>query len=189
MRDLARHRYTWRDYLALDSVDMRHEFLDGEILGMAGGSVAHSQLAASVVRELGAQLRGKRCVPHSSDRRIRIAATGMAAYPDVSVICGKPELDPESKTTVLNPTVVVEVLSPSTEAYDRSTKFEHYRQIPSLQEYVLVSYREKLIEVFRRKGSDWTRSEARTRSAAKLPSIRCELSIDAVYEGVELDEG
>lgn len=190
MRALAHHRYTWDEYLALEhDSPIKHEYLDGEIFAMAGGTPEHAQLCVRVTAELSVQLRGKPCVPYSSDLRIRVLATGLTTYPDASVVCGPLEYDPEDrkKQTVTNPIVVVEVLSPSTEEYDRGDKLSNFRQVPSLRHYVLVSYREPLIEVFTRTGGDeWSRVEARTGSSAKLPAIGCTLSIDSIYEGVTL---
>ncbi len=185
MRAVAHHRYTWSDYLEYEDFSSeKHEYLDGEIYAMAGGTPEHALLAGRVVTVLGAQLRRKACKVYTSDLRIRVMATGLTTYPDVSVICGKVEVDPTSKLTAINPTLLVEVLSPSTEDYDRGTKFEHYQQIPSLKEYVLVSQRECLIEVFHRRGARWMRAEARRAAAAQLEAIGCELSVDEVYEGV-----
>lgn len=187
MRDFSHHRYTWAEYLAFErGSNARNEFFNGEIYAMAGGTPEHAKLSARVIRELGNQLRGKGCEPFSSDLRVRVAATGLASYPDVSVICGPTQSDPQDPNTILNPTVLVEVLSSSTEEYDRGAKFEHYRQIPALREYVLVSHRERLIEVFRRGTEEWIRTEARAGAAAALTSIHCELDVDAVYEGIEV---
>ncbi len=186
MRNLARHRYTWGDYLAFEEAGgAKHEYLDGDIFAMAGGTPEHALIAANVAGQLGTQLRGKPCKRYTSDLRVRVAATGLATYPDVSVICGKPHLEPKSTTTVLNPTVLVEVLSPSTEEFDRGEKFDHYRRIPSLKGYVLVAYRERRVEVFRRRGQRWTRTEARSGESVPLEAIRCSLDVDGVYEGVD----
>lgn len=185
------HRYSWHDYvkLAADS-NVKLEFFDGEIFAMAGGTPAHSALAMAVGVQLGGQLEGKACRAFNSDLRIRVPATGLGTYPDVSIVCGKPETDPEDPNSVINPTVLVEVTSASTEAYDRGEKFDNFRRLPSLQEYVLVSHRERCIEVLRRgKGSEWVRTEARTQAIARLESVGCELSVDRVYAGLELQPG
>jgi Uma2 family endonuclease len=181
------HRYTWHEYLVLEhDSPTKHEFFDGEIYAMAGGTPQHALLASQAIGELNRQLKGKPCKTYTSDLRVRVAATGLATYPDVAVICGGIEPDAKDANTAVNPTVLVEVLSPSTEEYDRVQKFENYRQMPSLQEYVLISHREKLIEVFRRRGDEWVRTEARSHASAKLESIGCELAVDDVYDGVEL---
>ncbi len=185
------HQYTWQDYLRLDRDSaIKLEFFRGEIFAMAGGTPAHSALATNVTVALGRQLEGKPCRPYNSDLRVRVPATGLGTYPDVIVVCGQLEVDPEDKNTAINPTVIVEVLSDSTEAYDRTEKFESYRQLASLREYVLVSHRERLIEVFRRGEDDlWSRTEARTQAIARLESVGCELEADRIYAGVELHAG
>ena len=188
MRAPSHHRYTWDVYLALErESSIKHEFLDGEIFAMAGGTPEHAALGAAVLIELGTQLKGKPCRAYSSDLSVRALSTGLATYPDATVVCGELQRDPSAPNVVLNPAVLVEVTSDSTESYDRAEKFEHYRTIPSLAEYVLVSHRERLIEVFRRSPSgDWSRSEARTGSQARVESIGCLLEVDAIYEGVAL---
>ncbi|MGH9323377.1 MAG: Uma2 family endonuclease, partial [Vicinamibacteria bacterium] len=120
----------------------------------------------------------------SSDLRIRVAATGLTTYPDVTVACGPLQRDQESRETVLNPTVLVEVLSDGTERCDRGEKFDHYKRIPSLQEYVLVSQKAALVEVWRRQGDSWLRQEAKAGEKLALQSIHCELDLDELYRGV-----
>ncbi|WP_437667551.1 Uma2 family endonuclease [Sorangium sp. So ce1182] len=160
----------------------KHEFLNGEIFAMAGGTPEHARLCMSVGAELRAQLRGRPCAVYSADLRVRVQATGLSTYPDVSVVCGKLERDLEDKDAALNPSVLVEVLSDSSEAYDRGQKFAHYRHIPSLREYVLVSQHEPRIEVFHRNEDDsWTLREARAGQGAHLEAIGCTLSVDEVY--------
>jgi Uma2 family endonuclease len=185
------HRFTLREYVALERTsNLRHEFFEGEVFALAGGTPEHAALAATVIGELGRQLEGKPCRPYTSDLRIRVPATGLCTYPDLSVVCGKPETDPDDANSVVNPKVLVEVLSDSTEAYDRAEKFDSFRTLPSLEEYVLVSHREALIEVFRRTATGpWSRLEARAHAAAKLASLGCELSVDRVYAGVALHGG
>jgi len=113
---------------------------------------------------------------------VRVLDTGLETYPDATVVCGRPEVDPEDAHVVLNPVVVVEVTGPSTEDYDRGDKLEHYRRIPSLREVVLVSHREPLVEVIRREeDGSWSRHEARRGGAVKLVSLGCELAVDEVY--------
>jgi len=125
------HRYTYADYLALEAAsNVKHEFLAGEIYGMAGGTPEHAALGVAVSSALLAQLRGGPCRVYSSDLRVRVLATGLATYPDVTVVWGEAERDPESPTTIVNPRLVVEVLSDSTTDYDRGEKLQHYRQVP-----------------------------------------------------------
>jgi Uma2 family endonuclease len=176
------HRYTYREYLALErSANVRHEFLDGEIYAMAGGTPTYAAICANLSALIGAQLRGRGCQAYSSDLRVRVLETGLATYPDVTVVCHHAELDPEDRNTITNPTLIVEVLSPSTAAYDRGEKLEHYRKIPSLREVVLVAHDERLLEVWRRGDSHaWSRSEARSGTLA-LTSIECALAVDDVF--------
>lgn len=147
-----RHRYTYAEYLAYEQDSgLKHEYEDGEIYAIAGGSRRHNALASRVSAALEAG-REPGCVAFQSDQKVRVLATGKAAYPDASVVCGPIEGDPADPldATITNPTLLVEVLSPSTEENDRGNKWQHYQQIPSLQEYVLVSQTEPRIERFRR---------------------------------------
>lgn len=177
------HHYSYREYLALEEVsNVKHEFLDGEIYAMTGSSVMHAGLTAVVSGMLLQQLRYGPCRVFSSDLRVRVLATGLATYPDVSIICGEPELDPESKHTITNPRVVVEVSSRSTERYDRGLKLQHYQKIPTLGAVVLVSQPAQRSEVWSR-GPD----DARTNrvsgpgEVADIPAIECTLRVDEVY--------
>lgn len=184
MRGLARlHAYTFAEYLDLeDASNVKHEFLDGEIYGMAGGTPRHAALTLAVGGALLAQLRGGPCRAFSSDLRVRVLATGLATYPDVAVVCGPLEFDPESPATVINPTVIVEVLSESTKEYDRGQKLEHYQQIPSLQAVIYVWQEEPRIEVRHRRRSDpWTSAEWGPGGTALIDPIGCTLSVDDVY--------
>jgi Uma2 family endonuclease len=178
----SHHRFTFDDYLRVeeDSV-IRHEFLDGRIWAMAGGTPAHARICANVIALLNVALSARRCTVFTTDLRIRVRATGLATYPDVSVFCGQLELDPTDpkRHTALNPRLLVEVLSPSTEDYDCGEKLEHYQQIASLEEVLLVHHSERKIVVWRRTESRWTSTE-HTDGAIPL-AIGCELSVSAVY--------
>src|SRR5688572_16708783 len=150
-----RVRYSYADYLAFeDSSNVKHEYLDGQIYGMPGGTPEHAALAATVIGLLFPQLAAGDCRAHSADLRVRILETGLATYPDVSVVCGPRQRDPADANTVTNPTLLVEVLSPTTEEYDRGEKFEHYRRIPSLRQCVLIAHDRREIEVRTRTGDD-----------------------------------
>lgn len=175
--------YTFAEYLAMEAASAtKHEYLDGEIYDMAGGTPDHSGLAVNVTTELSIALRGRPCRVFNSDLRIRVLATGLGTHPDASVICGAFEADPEDANTAINPVVLVEVLSDSTEAYERGEKFAHYRRIPSLRDYVIVSQHEPLIEHYTRNDDGtWTLHDVRPPASVRL-SIGCELPIDAVYE-------
>lgn len=178
----AERRFTFLEYIELEkSSELHHEFVDGYVYAMSGGSPDHSRLASNVIGLLSAQLAGKPCQAFTSDLRVRVLETGLATHPDVSVFCGNLVRDPEDKNTATNPVVIVEVLSPSTERYDRDEKFSHYRRIPSLVSYVLISQEEQRLEVFTRNADgSWTLRETR-QGAARLDEIGCTLSVEAVY--------
>jgi Uma2 family endonuclease len=163
---------------------VKHEYLDGEIYAMAGGSPEHALLSVAIASSLRAQLEGKPCRVFSSDLRVRVVATGLATYPDVTVICGPLSRDEASRETILNPILVVEVLSGGTERYDRGEKFEHYKRIPTLQEYVLVSQKEPVLESWHLVQDTWSRSEARAGGRLALQSVGCELVVDELYRDV-----
>ncbi len=184
------HRYTYADYVALElTSSTKHEFLDGEIYAMAGATEEHSALAAEVLRALGNAIGERPCRAHTSDLRIYVEAVGLATFPDGAVICGPLEQHPPSPTaTALNPRILVEVTSDSSEEYDTSTKLEAYRTIPSLLEYVVVSHRERRITVHGR-GEDgtWTTRVAIAGGAVPVPSLETELRVDAIYRGSRID--
>jgi Uma2 family endonuclease len=184
------HRYTYRDYLALEEAsNVKHEYLDGEIYGMAGGTPTHAALAVAVSSALHQQLRGGPCRVYSSDLRVRALAGGMATYPDVTVVCGELETDPESATTVTNPRLVVEVLSDSTEDYDRGEKLDHYRSIPSMAAVVLVSHRASRIESWQRApDGGWRLEAAGAGETLTLTALDAALEVEEVYRGVPLDD-
>jgi Uma2 family endonuclease len=180
-----RHHYTYAEYLAYErDSGLKHEYDGGEILAMAGGSRRHNALALRVGAALDAG-RSAGCVAFQSDQKIRVLATGRATYPDVSIVCGPIEGDPAdpSGSTITNPTLLVEVLSPSTEQDDRGSKWQHYQMIPSLQEYVLVSQAEARVERFRRLPSGtWEYSEA-TEGSVQL-STGALLDLARLYESL-----
>jgi Uma2 family endonuclease len=180
----ARQVYSFDEYVDLDADSrVKHEFLDGLVWAMAGGSPEHAAVAAAVSAALSAELRGRPCRVFSSDLRVRVRATGLATYPDVTVICGKLELDPSDRRgqTVVNPRVVVEVLSPSTEVYDRGEKLAHYKRVESLEDIVLVAHDRRHIEVWHREGDSWSLELAHDGGIARLTSIDCALAVAEVY--------
>jgi Uma2 family endonuclease len=175
-------RYTYAEYLALEaSSNVKHEFLDGQIYAMAGGTPEHAALAAAVIGLLFPALRAGRCRAYDADLRVR-TPTGLATYPDVTVVCGPRERDGEDAQAVTNPTLIVEVLSRSTEEYDRGDKFEHYKSVRSLEQYVLVSHRDRLVEVWTRERGGWTAAIAREGDIAPLGSIQAQLDVRELYE-------
>lgn len=176
-----RHRYTFADYLELEEMaGVRHEFYRGEIYAMAGGTPEHAALAASITTLIGGQL-GRGCRVYSSDLRVRVLATGLATYPDVTVVCGPSERDPESPSHVTNPKLVVEVLSPSTADYDRGEKLRHYQEIPSLDAVLLVEVAAPGIELWTRTASGWVSRRFGSGETLALDAVECTLAVDDVY--------
>jgi Uma2 family endonuclease len=182
------HRYTYEAYLDYEADSNRkHEFFDGEIYAMAGGSPEHAALAMAVGAALVRGLEGKPCVVYSSDLKVRVEAANLTTYPDVTVICGAAEQDARSRHVVLNPTVLVEVTSPGTEDWDRGEKLEHYKTIPSLREVVVVSHRSRRLELVRREADgSWSRHAAGPGEALTLASVGCALETDRVYRNVDV---
>lgn len=177
------HQYAFADYLAIEEVArVKHEYLDGEIYAIAGGTPEHAALAAAVTTALGEQLRGSPCRVYSSDLRVRVLATGLATYPDVTVISGPTEHDPDSATHVVNPRVVFEVLSDGTEEYDRGEKLEHYKNAPSLMAVVLLSHRERRIDIWSRGAIAWDVTTFGSGQLATIVSLNCRLDVDAIYD-------
>jgi Uma2 family endonuclease len=176
-------RCTFAEYLAFEKAsETKHEFMDGEIFALPASTPEHAALAANVIAGLRPPFRDWPCRVCTSDVRVRVLATGLVAYPDVTVVRGKFERDPEDPDTLVNPIVLVEVLSDSREAYDRGRKFVHYRRIPSLRGYVLVCQKEKRIELYQRDDTgSWTLRDAGLGEIARIMSIGCDLSVDEVY--------
>ncbi len=182
------HRYTAEEYLAIDRAsETKHEFIDGEMLAMSGASLNHGVITGNMVGELRTLLRGKLCRIVPNDLRVHSPATNSYTYPDVVVVCGTPQLTDAKQDTLLNPTLLIEVLSPSTELYDRGVKFNKYQQISTLQEYVLVSQDQPLIEVFtHQKGNLWLYARyAGLEAEVKLSSVNGSLLASEIYMNVE----
>ena len=178
------HRYTYADYVALEaSSPTKHEYYQGEIYAMAGGSEEHSALAAEVLRALGNALGDRPCRTHTSDLRIYVEATGMATFPDGSVVCGKLEQHaPSPRATALNPTVLFEVTSDSSEEYDTTTKLESYLTVPSLRDYLIVSHRERRLTLYSRTSEGgWETRVAIAGGKVTLSSLGAELVVDELY--------
>jgi Uma2 family endonuclease len=175
---------TYEEYRSFErSSPTKHEFVAGELFAMAGGSFDHSTIAVNVVVALHAALRDSPCTTLNSDMRIR-TGDDVGAYPDASVVCGDRRFTDDARDELLNPTVIVEVLSPSTEAYGRGEKFVHYQTIGSLRAYVLVSTAARRVDVFTRQDGDaWLLRSHPGGSFVDLSSIGARLSVDALYEG------
>ena len=181
-------QFTHEEYLELEvQSNFRHEYKQGRVEMMAGGSHNHSLLITKSVRLLDAALDGHDCEVHSEAMLVHIASANISTYPDTMVICGKPNFLDRRKNIVTNPIVIVEVVSPSIEQYDRNEKFWAYQQLPSLKDYVLISQNEPLVAVFARTDSGpWNRTEYRgLETALKLESIAVEIPLSKLYEKVD----
>jgi Uma2 family endonuclease len=178
-----RHRYTYAQYVALEKESpTKHEFFDGEIYALAGGSEDHSALALNVLAALLAAVGDRPCRVHTSDLRIYVEDVGLATFPDGSVICGSLQQHPPSpNATALNPLVLLEVTSDSSEEYDTGEKLDAYRTIPTLQEVIVVSHRERRITVHRREGGAWAMRVAIAGGRVAVESLGAELNVDAIY--------
>jgi Uma2 family endonuclease len=179
----SRVKMTPDEYLAFERAsDVKHEYLDGEIFAKSGGTYEHSLLGSNLTRELGIALLDRPCDVHGSDMKIRVLATNRFFYSDASVVCGAPMFADDGRDSVLNPKVIVEVLSDSTERYDRGEKFAHYRRIDALKEYVLVSQTEPLVEQFSRQPDGiWLYRTLGPGDSLVLASLDCSILIDRVY--------
>lgn len=176
-------------YLAIErQAESKSEYFNGEMFAMAGASESHVLIVTNVVAELRGQLRGRPCTVYSTDLRVRVSPTGLYTYPDVVVVCGQPQFADEQRDTLLNPTLIVEVLSESTQDYDRGGKFEHYRAIASFYEYVLIAQDRYHVEHFaKQQDNRWLLSETnRPEDTIPLPSIDCVLALTEVYDKVEM---
>jgi Uma2 family endonuclease len=189
MSAVAHRTYTPEEYLNMErEAQYKSEYLDGRIYAMAGASREHNLLVASLLREIGIQVKGRRCEAYPSDMRVQVHDRNFYfyTYPDVVVTCGEPVFSDEKMDALTNPTVLFEVLSPSTEGYDRGRKFELYRKIESLQEFVLVAQDRAFVEHYVRSGSKWELSDiSGLDDALRLESIQCELALRDIYDKVE----
>jgi len=183
MAEPAARRVTYGEYLAIDAAsELRHEYVAGVVVAMAGGTVEHVRIIGQLQFLLRLALAGKPCAVLASDARVRVRAADRAAYPDILVVCGEIQKDPEDPHAIVNPTVLIEVLSDSTAAVDREGKNHDYRRLPSLREYVLVSQRERSIEVYRRSGPRrWVLEELISGERLQLVSLEVELAVDEIY--------
>jgi len=191
MSFLPKHRWTEAEYLAFELASQeKHEFIDGEIVAMSGASEDHNLIATSTLSSLFMQLRKGSCKVYPSDMRVRVGKSRQYTYPDVSIVCGKPLFASDQKDTLLNPIVIIEVLSSSTEAYDRGDKFMLYRTLKSLQEYILISQSRIQIEHYiRQPNNQWLLSEIKQLDdSIQLTSVGCKLLASDVYEQIEFND-
>lgn len=190
MSSLPKQRWTEAEYLAFERAsEEKHELIDGEIVSMSGASENHNLIAASTLSSLFTQIRKGSCKIYPSDMRVRVGKRRQYTYPDMTIVCGKPVFADDQKDTLLNPTVIIEVLSPSTEAYDRGDKFMLYRTLESLQEYILISQNRIHIERYvRQPDNHWLLSEIQQLdSSIELTSVGCTLVAADIYEQLNFD--
>src|SRR4051794_40999674 len=185
MSSLPKPRFTPEQYLVLErEAEYRSEYFNGEIFAMAGASREHNVIAGNVFASLHSQLKGRPCETYQNDMRVRVSETGLYTYPDVVVVCGEPVFEDAEVDTLLNPALIVGVLSTTSEAYDRGDKFEQYRTLASLQEYVLIAQDRYRVERFvRQADGQWLFSAAnRLDQVVSLASIDCRLPLAEVYD-------
>ena len=187
MSTLPKELLTPEQYLTIErEAEFKSEYFDGEMFMMAGASPRHNIIVSNIIRSLGTQLLNRDCIVYPSDQRVKIEALSKYTYPDVTVACSKRLYEGEQKDILLNPNVIFEILSESTEAYDRGKKFEHYRQIDSLVEYMLVAQDTAHVEQYiRQNDSTWTYREYHQKEdVVKLVSVECSLALGDVYHKV-----
>ena len=189
MSALSKRYYTEAEYAEMESgAEYKSEYVNGEIVAMAGASTPHNVIAGNIFALLWQQLRGRGCQVFGGDMQVRITPTGLRTYPDVSALCGEAVIGHDNVDYLLNPSVIIEVLSPSTERWDRGGKSAHYRRLDSLVEYVFVAQDELRVEHYRRQADGlWTLQEfTRAKDRLCLGSINCELSLAEIYERIAL---
>lgn len=191
MPTTAERLYSVEEYLELErAAEIRSEYLQGRIVAMSGASLRHGAISMNLSGLLHAQLRSRPCQAFAADMRVQVAEADFFTYPDIAVVCDEPQLADSHHDTLLNPTVLIEVLSPSTADYDRGRKFEHYRHLTSLREYVLVAQDRVHVEHYTRQDDgSWRLTETDDAGAEiRLPSIDCALRLQDVYEKVPLEQ-
>ena len=184
-------RFTPNEYLAMErAAQYKSEYIDGEIIAMVGASEPHNLIVTNIVGELSVQLRGRQCRVYASDMRVDVRESGLYAYPDVVALCGEPILEGDEQDNLRNPAIIVEVLSKSTEAYDRGKKFMKYRKIESLSEYLLIAQDKSQVEHYvRQANGGWLLSESTAVSdEIHLASIDSHLKLSVIYDKVQVCE-
>lgn len=189
MASRPKERFTPEQYLDIDrKSEYKNEYFDGEIFAMTGASRRHNLISVNVATALNNQLINRECEVYASDMRVKVDSTGLYTYPDVVVACGAPRFEDSEVDTLMNPIVIIEVLSKTTEGYDRGDKFEQYRSIESLTEVVLIAQDKHHVECYRRQGNgQWTLTDTNNLlDKVKLTSIECELSLNQIYRKVSI---
>jgi len=188
MSAIPKLRLTETEYLAIESkADFKSEFYRGEMFAMAGASREHNYVKENLVVEIGSRLRGTLCRTLSGDQRLKVSATGFYTYPDIVIVCGKPEYDSIDRDSLINPVVVIEILSPSPEKYDRGAKFRQYQQLESVKEYVLVSQEVAVCESFVRQAyGTWNLTIVTDLQADfEISSVKVRIPMADIYNGVD----
>jgi Uma2 family endonuclease len=191
MSAVPKHYITPEEYLAIErKAEGKSEYYKGEMFAMAGASRQHDRIVANLIRRLGNALDGTKCEVYTSDMRVSVSATGLYTYPDATVVCGEAEFADEHFDVLLNPIVLCEVQSPSTQNYVKGTKYDHYRAISSLREYVVIAQDTlHIMHHRRRKDGTWVLRDIRDPDEKlKLSSVGCELSVADIYQNVEFSE-
>ena len=191
MSSASKTKFTVAEYLAIErKSESKHEFFDGDIFAMTGGTPAHSLIASNFIREAGNALKDRPCVVFTSDLRVKVNATGLYTYPDITIVCGEQRFDDDQRDTLINPTIVVEVLSKSTASYDRGTKSKHFRKIDSLQALIFIEQDCPAVELYRRQpDGNWILTDATelTDSIAIEPIGIC-IPLAEIYRNVTFPE-
>jgi len=186
----GKQRYTIAEYLEMENeADEKSEYYKGEVFAMAGALMKHNKIFSNLFIALGVELKGKGCQPFGSDTRIHIPSNTLFTYPDITIVCGKEETLNDDGFNVLNPTAIVEILSKATKSYDRGDKFNLYRDIPSLREYIMVDSERLGIEIFRLNATNhWELEEYKSiTETIAIKAIDVQIAIEEIYEGVEFN--
>lgn len=189
MDNLARKFLTEEEYLNHErNSNTKNEFFRGEIFAMAGAKEKHNLIVTNLIRDLSTALKKTACRVYPSDMRVKVSASGLYTYPDISLVCEKPNFADGRNDTLLNPSVIIEVLSDSTESYDRGKKFELYRTLSSLKEYILISSDQKKLESFLNRTDGWILQESGTGNSFLIRSLNILLDIEDIYDKTEMGE-
>jgi len=191
MSSAAKAKITVQEYLAMERVsEIKHEFYDGDIFDMTGGTPAHSLIASNIIREAGNALKSRPCVVFNSDLRVKVNPSGLYTYPDVTIVCGQQQFDDDQRDTLVNPTVIVEVLSKSTAIYERGAKSKQFRKIESLQALILVEQDSPVVEVYRRQPEgNWLLTEATDLSESiAIQPLGISIPLSEIYRNVTFPE-
>ena len=188
MGNLAKQLVSVPEYLEIERTsNEKHEYYKGKLFAMAGAKKKHNQIVFNIIGELYNQLKEKPCIAFGSDMKVRVKSDGLFTYPDISALCGEEKYLDEKEDTLLNPGLIIEVLSESTENYDRGKKFILYRELESLQEYVLVSSDYRKVEIFRRTvNNQWLLSDIKEGEPVVFETIQCSVSLNEIYNKVKL---